>query len=137
MKRFADAEALLRHTLTNRQKTEPNSWRPFQTMSQLGASLEGQAKYADAEPMLVGGFEGLMAREKDIPARMRKEVTAAAKRIVSCTKRGAGSTRPPRGAIAWRSSATSLRPHLDPTSLSASFTTQKCRSQMIQWRGRR
>jgi eukaryotic-like serine/threonine-protein kinase len=98
MKRFADAEAPLRLTLTNRQKTEPNSWRPFQTMSQLGASLAGQGKYAEAEPMLMGGFDGLLAREKDIPAHQRKEITAAAQRIVLLYE----ASGQPEKAAAWR-----------------------------------
>ena len=98
MKRFADAEAPLRQTLTNREKTEPNSWRPFQTMSQLGAALAGQAKYADAEPMLIGGFDGMMAREKDIPPRLRKEITAAAKRVVLLYE---ASGQPQKAAV-WR-----------------------------------
>ena len=77
----------LRQTLANRRKTEPNSWRPFQTMSQLGAALAGQGKYADAEPMLIDGFEGLVAREKDGPARLRKEAIAAAKRLGHALRR--------------------------------------------------
>ncbi len=98
MKRFADAEAPLRQTLTHREKTEPNSWRRYQAMSQLGAALAGQAKYAEAEPMLIEGFDGMMAREKDIPARLRKEVTAAAMRIVPFYE----ASGQPDKAAAWR-----------------------------------
>ncbi|MBM3836298.1 MAG: hypothetical protein FJ403_24190 [Verrucomicrobia bacterium] len=32
-------------------------------MSQLGASLSGQAKYAEAEPLLLQGCEGLIRRQ--------------------------------------------------------------------------
>ena len=53
-------------------------------MSQLGAALAGQAKYADAERMLIEGFEGLVAREKQISPRSKKELAIACERIVSC-----------------------------------------------------
>ena len=40
-------------------------------MSLLGAALAGQKKYAEAEPLLIGGYEGLKAREARIPAPAR------------------------------------------------------------------
>jgi tetratricopeptide (TPR) repeat protein len=82
MNRFADAEAPLRESLRFREQQEPDTWRRFLAMCQLGASLAGQAKYADAEPMLIGGFEGLLARERQVPPRVKKEVASAAARIV-------------------------------------------------------
>lgn len=33
----------------------------------LGESLLGQKKYAGPEPLLLKGYEGMKAREKDIP----------------------------------------------------------------------
>jgi hypothetical protein len=50
-------------------------------MSELGAALAGQAKYAEAERMLVEGFEGLLDREERIPSRLKGELTAAGERI--------------------------------------------------------
>jgi eukaryotic-like serine/threonine-protein kinase len=81
-KRFADAEVVLRECLALRDKKEPDGWRRFQTMSQLGAALAGQAKYADAERLLVDGFEGLRTREKQLAPRQKGEVAAAGERIV-------------------------------------------------------
>jgi tetratricopeptide (TPR) repeat protein len=80
-RRWADAEVLLRECLKHREQAQPDDWRRFQTMSQLGAALAGAKNYAEAEPLLIGGYEGLLAREAKLPRR-KKELTAAASRIV-------------------------------------------------------
>jgi hypothetical protein len=59
LKAFADAEPLLREFLTICAKQEPDAWTTFNTMSLLGGALLGQKKYADAEPLLVKGYEGM------------------------------------------------------------------------------
>jgi len=51
-------------------------------MSQLGAALLGQQKYAEAEPLLLQGHEGLKAREAKIPAPRKDSLASAAARIV-------------------------------------------------------
>ena len=58
---------LLRLCLTQRQQATPNAWQTFNTQSQLGGALLGQKKYAEAEPLLVKGYEGMKTREKTIP----------------------------------------------------------------------
>jgi tetratricopeptide (TPR) repeat protein len=65
LKAFADAEPLLRECLAIREKTQPDVWTTFNTQSLLGGALFGQKKYADAEPLLVKGYEGMKAREKN------------------------------------------------------------------------
>jgi serine/threonine protein kinase/tetratricopeptide (TPR) repeat protein len=66
-KQWADGEPLLRECLTIRQRTQPDLWTTFNAMSFLGRSLLGQKKYADAESLLVGGYEGMKRRETSIP----------------------------------------------------------------------
>jgi hypothetical protein len=44
-----------------------DSWLTFNTQSKLGGALLGQKKYAEAEPLLLKGYEGLKTREKTIP----------------------------------------------------------------------
>jgi serine/threonine protein kinase len=61
------AEPLLRECLANREKTQPDAWTTFNTMSMLGGALLGQKKYVDAEPLLLKGYDGMKAREKTIP----------------------------------------------------------------------
>jgi hypothetical protein len=55
----------------------------FDTRSRLGASLVGQQKYAEAEPLIVGGYEGLEARTDRIPAPARSRLSQAARRVVA------------------------------------------------------
>jgi hypothetical protein len=74
-------------------RRQPDDWLRFHTMSQLGAALAGLNRYADAEPMLVGGYEGLKAREASIPASSRRQVATAAARIVPLL-RGVGPAGP-------------------------------------------
>jgi hypothetical protein len=66
-KSFAKAEPLLREGLANYEKAAPDDWRRFDTQSLLGGSLLGQSKNAEAEPHLLSGYEGMKAREPNIP----------------------------------------------------------------------
>lgn len=70
-KKWIEAEAMLRDSLAIRAKKEPDSWTPFQTKSLLGAALLGQAKYDEAEPLLLEGYEGLKQREAKIPPQAK------------------------------------------------------------------
>jgi eukaryotic-like serine/threonine-protein kinase len=81
-KQWTEAETTARECLELRAKKLPDEWPRFHTMSQLGAALAGQAKYADAEPLLIGGYEGLKAREATIPAPRKKDLAEAAARII-------------------------------------------------------
>lgn len=68
LKRWAEAEPVLRTCLEIREKKQPDAWGTFNTMSLLGGSLLGQKKYAEAEPLLRKGYEGLMQRVKLLPS---------------------------------------------------------------------
>jgi tetratricopeptide (TPR) repeat protein len=60
---FTEAELQLRECLAIREKVQPDDWRTFNTRSHLGGALLGQKKYAEAEPLLRQGYEGMKARE--------------------------------------------------------------------------
>jgi hypothetical protein len=66
-RQFPQAEKLLRECLAIRERKEPEAWTTFYTKSLLGGALLGQKKYADAEPLLLKGYEGMKARGKTIP----------------------------------------------------------------------
>ncbi len=66
-RQFSHAEKLLHECLAIREKQEPELWTTFSTQSMLGGALLGQKKYAEAEPLLLKGYEGMKAREKTIP----------------------------------------------------------------------
>src|SRR5262249_9587814 len=63
MKKWGQAEPLLRESLAIREKKQPDDWSTFNSQSMLGGSLLGQKKYAEAEQMLLKGYEGLKKRE--------------------------------------------------------------------------
>ena len=65
--KFAEAEPVARECLTLREKLMPDGWQTFNAKSMLGGSLLGQKKYAEAEPLLFSGYEGLMQRKDQIP----------------------------------------------------------------------
>jgi eukaryotic-like serine/threonine-protein kinase len=67
-KRFSDAERSIREALSRYERTIPDEWRRFRAESRVGASLEGQAKYAEAEPLLLEGYAGLLQRRANLTA---------------------------------------------------------------------
>jgi hypothetical protein len=63
---FIKAEPLVREAIAFYQKKQPQDWHRFRAESLLGASLAGQKKYAEAEPLLVEGYQGMAARKEQI-----------------------------------------------------------------------
>jgi hypothetical protein len=80
--KFAEAEPLARECLALREKIIPDDWRRFNAQSMLGGSLLGQKKYADAEPLLLSGYEGLKQRADQIPAAGSMRPQEALQRLV-------------------------------------------------------
>jgi eukaryotic-like serine/threonine-protein kinase len=78
----AEAELILRECLAIREKTLPEDWRRFKTQSLLGGSLLGQKKYAEAEPLLLSGYEGMKARQESIPASAKDNLREALEWLV-------------------------------------------------------
>jgi non-specific serine/threonine protein kinase/serine/threonine-protein kinase len=66
-KSFADAEPLLREAVSRGDSFFVDSWRTHHARLLLGVALLGQQKFADAEPLLVLGYEALRERESQIP----------------------------------------------------------------------
>jgi hypothetical protein len=79
---YAAAEPLLRECLAAREETQPDTWTTFHTKSRLGEALAGQQKHADAEPLLLAGYEGLKRREADIPPQRGVRLTQTLERLV-------------------------------------------------------
>jgi hypothetical protein len=79
---FADAEPLLRESLSIRERKEPDDWTTFNSRSLLGGALLGQNQFAAAEPLLLAGYEGLKKREKTIQPVHRSRLAEAAGRLV-------------------------------------------------------
>ena len=85
--RYPQAEALLREALSRLEKKNRDTWERYDTESMLGASLAGQGKYGEAKPLLLSGYQGLLAREATIPAPSRSSLQQAGERIARLHKR--------------------------------------------------
>lgn len=66
---WAQAEPLLHEGLGLQEKRQPDDWHTFRLRSALGRALLGQGKLAEAEPLIVTGYNGLKERK----ARIRSE----------------------------------------------------------------
>ena len=64
--KFAESEPLAREAMEFNRKKQPDDWQGFRAETLLGASLAGQKKYADAEPLLLEGYQGMVARKDKI-----------------------------------------------------------------------
>jgi hypothetical protein len=82
LKKWAEAEPLLRECLAIREKKQPDVWATFNTQSMLGGVLLGQKQYANAEPLLLAGYAGMRKREGTIPPQGRPRLVEAAERLV-------------------------------------------------------
>jgi tetratricopeptide (TPR) repeat protein len=94
----ADAEPILREALRIREQAEAGVWTTFSTRSVLGAALMGQSKYAEAEPLLLSGYEEMKRREPQIPAAGKPRLTEALQRLVQLYE----SWDKPDQAAEWR-----------------------------------
>jgi serine/threonine protein kinase/tetratricopeptide (TPR) repeat protein len=71
--KYHEAEIHLRECLVVQEKKQPDLWTTFNTKSMLGGALLGQKKHAEAEPLLLGGYEGMKQRQDKIPPHTRSE----------------------------------------------------------------
>lgn len=76
-RKFAEAEPLVREALETEKKRQPNDWQRYRVASLLGASLAGQKKFADAELLLIEGYQGMLARKDRIAVSDRYHLDRA------------------------------------------------------------
>ncbi|MCC7397774.1 MAG: serine/threonine protein kinase, partial [Planctomycetes bacterium] len=110
---WAAAEPLLRELLAVREAKMPGAWQIEFTRSQLGVVQLGLGRFADAEPLLVAGAEGLLARADTMPAGVRFRVREAVQRVVDLyTNSGVPLTDAARAekVAAWRTRLLALPP---------------------------
>jgi WD40 repeat protein/serine/threonine protein kinase len=79
---WAEAERHLRECLALREKGAPDAWTTFNTYSALGGALAGQKRYAEAEPLLLKGYQGMRERVETIPHLGRTRVPEAIDRLI-------------------------------------------------------
>jgi tetratricopeptide (TPR) repeat protein len=96
--KFAQSEPLAREAVEIERKKRPDDWQRFRAESLLGASLAGQKNYAEAEPLLLEGYQGMGARKERIAVPDRYYLDRAREWIVQLYKAWAK----PEKAAEWR-----------------------------------
>ncbi|MFM9996995.1 MAG: tetratricopeptide repeat protein [Phycisphaerales bacterium] len=105
LKAWDEAESLIREALAIREAKQPDDWRTFNTRSMLGGVLLGRNKLAEAEPLLLAGYEGMKQREGAIPPQGATRIPEALERLVRLYE--AKGDEPE--AVAWRSKLEAAR----------------------------
>jgi tetratricopeptide (TPR) repeat protein len=80
-KKFTEGEQLAGECLALREKNLPDDWRTDLTRNLLGACLLGQERYAEAEPLLLAGYEGMKLHEANIPAQSKPRLKEVLQRL--------------------------------------------------------
>jgi tetratricopeptide (TPR) repeat protein len=81
-RRFAEAEPLAREVFEFARKKQPEDWKRYRAESLLGASLAGDKKYTEAEPLLLEGYQGMLARKDRMGAPDWYHLDRARERVV-------------------------------------------------------
>jgi tetratricopeptide (TPR) repeat protein/tRNA A-37 threonylcarbamoyl transferase component Bud32 len=81
-KKYDEAETVLSDCLNIREQKLPDNWITFHTRSLLGAALLGQTKHAEAERLLLEGYEGMLQRRAQIPPNGQARLDEARARLV-------------------------------------------------------
>jgi serine/threonine protein kinase/tetratricopeptide (TPR) repeat protein len=84
--KFVQSEPHAREAVGRYQTKQPDDWQRFRAESLLGASLAGQKKYAEAEPQLLEGYQGMVARKDHISSSDRYHLQLAHQWIVQLYK---------------------------------------------------
>jgi tetratricopeptide (TPR) repeat protein/tRNA A-37 threonylcarbamoyl transferase component Bud32 len=96
--RYVEPELMLREALNTVHQTSPDSWKRYHLQALLGAALAGQMRYADAEPLLLAGYAGMIEGKVTIPAGSKSNLTQAGEWIVQLYR----DWGKPEGAAEWQ-----------------------------------
>lgn len=80
--KWTAAEEILKECLVIRDKKAPDDWRTCNTRSMLGGALLGQKKFADAEPLLLKGYEGMKPSQAKVSAAALERIPEAMQRLI-------------------------------------------------------
>jgi hypothetical protein len=92
------------------EKATVENWERYSCQSVLGASLTGQGKYDEAEPLLLAGYQGMFQRKDAMPAENRPDLENALGWIVSLYQRW----NKPQKAVEWQKGPESVNPGTTP-----------------------
>jgi tetratricopeptide (TPR) repeat protein len=102
-RRYTEAERQAREAVALYEKnanSRPSEcdWRLPYLRNLLGGTLLGQQRYAEAEPLLLQGYEGMKQREAEILGQWRYRLVEAGERLIRFYE----ETGQPEKARAWR-----------------------------------
>jgi tetratricopeptide (TPR) repeat protein len=100
--RYTESEPVLREALNTVQQISPGSWERYYLRSLLGAALTGQKRYAEAQPLLLSGYTGMIELQTTIPAFKNSNLTQAGEWIVNFTGTGTSRRKRPNGRPNWK-----------------------------------
>jgi non-specific serine/threonine protein kinase/serine/threonine-protein kinase len=80
--KWAEAEAALREALAVHEAKQPGAFVTHDTRAMLGSALAGLRKFAEAEPLMTRGYEGLASTLPTMPGDYRRKVVEAHDRLV-------------------------------------------------------
>jgi serine/threonine protein kinase len=95
---YAAAEPILREELNSQDKSNTDTWVRYNCQSLLGASLAGQREYAEAESLLLSGYQGMLQRKTTIPWERQSALDYTAGWIIQLYE----SWGKPEKAVEWR-----------------------------------
>jgi len=96
--KFVKAEALAREYVAVFEQRLSEDWQTSDVRSLLGATLLGQKKYAEAEPFLLTGYQGMKQHEDIIPAGAKRRLKEALQHLVQLYD----ATGKPEEAAKWK-----------------------------------
>ena len=96
----------MRQVLPIHERKYPEGWQRFRCQSLLGAGLTGLKQYAEAEPFLLHGYQGMVDRKATIPIDGQKAITYAATYLAELYQ----SWGKPGKAAEWRSKVSADSP---------------------------
>ncbi len=79
---LTEAEALMRECLLLCEKLPADGWRLFDAKARLAGILVAQMRYAEAEPLLIAGYDGMKQHQERIPAGSRRRLKETARQAV-------------------------------------------------------
>jgi len=80
--KFAESEPLAREALETEKRVQPDDWQRFRAESLLGENFAGEKKYSEAEPMLMEGYQGMLAHKDHIAVPDRYHLDLAQQWLV-------------------------------------------------------
>ena len=96
--KFTEAEAILRATHEDLAQSGKEIWQRDLCSALLGTALAGLKRYAEAEPFLIAGYEGMLRRWQSVPATVRSQARTAGLRVAEMYEEWGK----PELAIEWR-----------------------------------